>query len=435
MALRGGIDLGGTKIEAIVVDDSNAVLGASRRATPTDGGPPGVVKELAAAVTEAATAAGTEPGALAGVGVGSPGEIDAKAGTLASAGNLNGWEGVSRSRTSSAATLGIRVAVGNDVRVAVEAERLLGAGRNYRSFLGVWWGTGVGGALVLDGKLWLGRGFADELGHVVVKIDGAPLPLRPPRLSRGLRRTRRDGAPRAQGESRPGEDEALRDHARSRTASRLTSGVWATALVRGDELAKELLEEAVEALGAGIGSVDNLLDLDASSSAAVSARDSGSRTSSASRRRRSRISSSRPAAGVPARQSSATGRRDRRRAARRRPQLTPRAPCPVSRSARRRRHRAQDSARRLRARPLRLAAGRALLRRRRAASELRLRRLPTRDRSARRRRPRPLRRVARRIACARARRRGRSRRRLHVDRARARRLPVGRRRSRPRPPG
>jgi glucokinase len=68
---RGGIDLGGTKIEAVVVDARNNVLGSARRPTPTSGGPAAVAKQLVEAITEAANAGKLEPSSLVGVGVGS----------------------------------------------------------------------------------------------------------------------------------------------------------------------------------------------------------------------------------------------------------------------------------------------------------------------------------------------------------------------------
>ena len=64
--------------------------------------------------------------------------------------------------------LGTRVALGNDVAVATTAEYELGAGKPYDSLLGVFWGTGVGGGLILDGKPWRGRGGAGEIGHMVI---------------------------------------------------------------------------------------------------------------------------------------------------------------------------------------------------------------------------------------------------------------------------
>ena len=262
MTLRGGLDLGGTKIEALVVDEAQAILGQARRVTPTEGGPPAVVAELATAMREAATAAGVEVSSLAGVGVGAPGEVDMSAGTLARAGNLTGWEGVHPVADELGHELGVPVRVGNDVRVAVEAERVLGAGQTYSSFLGVWWGTGVGGAIVLDGKLWLGRGSAGELGHIVVKLGGRRCPC-------GRRGCLEAYAGRAAMErtARKAEDAGTKTKLfsimKKRERVRLTSGVWQTALAEEDKLARSLIDEAVEALGAGVGSVQNLLDLDA----------------------------------------------------------------------------------------------------------------------------------------------------------------------------
>ena len=72
MSARGGIDLGGTKIQAVVVNGRNSVIGESRHPTPTSGGPPAVAAEMATALGEAAEAAGVEPSSLASVGVGFP---------------------------------------------------------------------------------------------------------------------------------------------------------------------------------------------------------------------------------------------------------------------------------------------------------------------------------------------------------------------------
>src|SRR3954451_17211041 len=93
MPLRAGVDLGGTKVQAVVVDADGAVKGAARHPTPTSGGPPDVIATIVAAVSEAAEDADADPGALAGVGVGSPGDVDDRAGTVTSARNLPGWTG------------------------------------------------------------------------------------------------------------------------------------------------------------------------------------------------------------------------------------------------------------------------------------------------------------------------------------------------------
>ena len=94
-------------------------------------------------------------------------------GNVTSARNLPGWEGSFPLAKTLEKALGCEVKVGNDVQVATDAEFKLGAGRPYDSLLGVFWGTGVGGGLILDGKPWIGRGGAGEIGHVVVELDGA----------------------------------------------------------------------------------------------------------------------------------------------------------------------------------------------------------------------------------------------------------------------
>src|SRR5579859_7921134 len=262
MTLRGGLDLGGTKVEAIVVDDANEIRGQARVPTPTEGGPAAVVRELAVAMRAAASSAGAEMSALSGVGVGAPGEVDAAAGTLARAGNLPDWEAAYPLAAELGSELGIPVRIGNDVRVAVEAERVLGAGRTYRSFLGVWWGTGVGGALVLDGKLWLGRGSAGELGHVVVKLGGRRCPCwRRGCVEAYAGRAAMERTARKAEEA--GTKTKLFTIMKKRGRNRLTSGVWQAALEEEDKLAHQLIDEAVEALGAGVASVQNLVDVDA----------------------------------------------------------------------------------------------------------------------------------------------------------------------------
>jgi glucokinase len=176
MARYGGIDLGGTKIQAVVTDDAHEVLGSARHPTPAHGGPAEVTLALIATLREAADEAGTGAGDLTAVGVGSPGVVDDEAGTVTSARNLPGWEGTYPLADKLEAAFMAPVGLSNDVNVATNAEFELGAGRPFGSILGVFWGTGVGGGVVLDGQLWEGRGGAGEIGHMVVKSDGRTCP-------------------------------------------------------------------------------------------------------------------------------------------------------------------------------------------------------------------------------------------------------------------
>jgi glucokinase len=260
--LRGGIDLGGTKIQSAIVDERGEVLGQARRPTPTSGGPGDVAGAMAESLREAAQAADVETGALAGIGVGSPGDADEKTGVVSSAKNLPGWEGSFPLAEALQEALGAPVRVGNDVQVATEAEFHLGAGREFQSLIGVFWGTGVGGGLVLDGKPWLGRGAAGEIGHVVVKRGGAKCPCgRRGCLEAYAGRSAMEAEARRQHEE--GHKTDLFHLMEKHGKPRLTSGIWERALDHGDHLAEKLIERAVEALGTGVASAVNLLDPEA----------------------------------------------------------------------------------------------------------------------------------------------------------------------------
>jgi glucokinase len=262
MIARGGIDLGGTKIQTVVVDGKWKVLGEARQPTPTTGGPAGVAKQMAEALREAAQAAGVEPGKLAGVGVGSPGLVNGRKGTVSRARNLPGWEREFELAAWLHEHLEVPVRVGNDVQVATEGEFRLGAGRPYDSVIGVFWGTGVGGGLVLDGKPWLGRGEAGEIGHIVVKKDGAPCPCgRRGCLEAYAGRAAMEASARRKHENGHKTDlfKIMEKHGRDR----LTSGIWERALKAKDPLATELIDRAVGALGTGIASMINMLDVEA----------------------------------------------------------------------------------------------------------------------------------------------------------------------------
>ena len=260
--IRGGVDLGGTKIQTVIVDGSSEVLGEARRPTPTEGGPEDVAADMAAALREAAEAAKVETGELEGVGVGSPGDADEKTGVVSNARNLPGWEGSFPLAEHLSKELGAEVRIGNDVQVAVEGEFHLGAGKKFGSLLGVWWGTGVGGGLVLGGKPWLGRGAAGEFGHTVVRRGG-------PKCSAGHEGCVEAYAGRssmekhAREELEKGRKTKLFEIMEERGRDRLTSGVWERALKHDDDLAAKLIERAEKALGIGIASAINLVDPEA----------------------------------------------------------------------------------------------------------------------------------------------------------------------------
>lgn len=188
--------------------------------------------------------------------------VDDAAATVTSARNLPDWEGSYPLGEKLEAALGAPVALSNDVNVATQAEFELGAGKPYRSLLGVFWGTGVGGGIVLDGRMWAGRGGAGEIGHVVVKSDGRRCPCgrigcMEAYAGRGAMEVR------ARERADAGDKTMLFEIMEERDKPRLSSGVWARALDRGDKLAQQLVDRAVEALGVAVASSLNLLDVEA----------------------------------------------------------------------------------------------------------------------------------------------------------------------------
>jgi glucokinase len=260
--MRGGVDLGGTKIEVLLIEDERTIVGRSRNPTPTEGGAEAVVAAIAKTVEDAAASVGVETSSLSGVGVGSPGAVDEEQGTVGVNSNLaGGWRNPYPFAAELGERLGTRVRVANDVEVAASAEQELGSGRGLRSWVAIWWGTGLGGAVILNGERWLGNGSAGEIGHMVVKLNGRVCPCG------------RRGCAEAYAGRAAMEDRARRLHARGQKTKlfdlmekanrdRLSSSIWEKALDADDPLARELFDDAYDAMGAVAGSVANLLDID-----------------------------------------------------------------------------------------------------------------------------------------------------------------------------
>src|SRR5262245_35708561 len=117
--LRGGLDLGGTKIQGVIVDEAHRVVGESRRAKAAAGGPQDVVAELANALRAAADGAECDVRSLASVGIGTPGAVDRERGTVASARNLPGFDKTVPLAALLEHAIGVQTFVGNDVGVAL----------------------------------------------------------------------------------------------------------------------------------------------------------------------------------------------------------------------------------------------------------------------------------------------------------------------------
>jgi glucokinase len=250
-----GIDLGGTKILAGVVDGHHRILGRAKRTTPAKEGGPAILAAMIGCVDDALSAAGLSRDDIAAAGIGSPGPLDVNTGVILFSANLNVKNFPLGPETASA--LGRPVLVRNDVRVGGYAEFRLGAGRNYRDVIAVFVGTGIGGCLINGGEIVAGAtGNAGEVGHMIVKAGG-------PRCGCGARgclealASKTAIARRVEKAVRKGLPTLLGEKM-IRKGGRLKSNDLAEALTAKDLVALKEVQRAAHYLGIGLGSLINV---------------------------------------------------------------------------------------------------------------------------------------------------------------------------------
>ncbi|HYN15855.1 MAG TPA: ROK family protein [Terriglobales bacterium] len=169
-----GVDLGGTNLRIAAVDERGTLLEKTTTGTQVARGRDYVINEMCEAIR--ATAAKFSSSTLAGIGIGVPGIIDMDTGMLRESPNLPGWHDYPV-RDEIERRLGTKVILENDANAAALGEKWLGAARDYDDMLMLTLGTGVGGGIVLGGRIWHGmRGMAGEPGHITVEPEGPPCP-------------------------------------------------------------------------------------------------------------------------------------------------------------------------------------------------------------------------------------------------------------------
>ncbi len=242
-----GIDLGGTSIRAAVATGTTSYgTPVVRRATPASDGARAVIDACAEAAREAAG------GTPDGIAIGIPGPLDPKGGIVFAAPHLPGFENLP-ARDMLAEAAGCPVAIHNDSNLAGYAEWAAGMGRGTHSFVFVIVGTGIGGALIVDGNLRVGAaGTAAEVGHVPCDPDGPVCGQGHPGCLEGIA-SGTGIARQAEAALRAGEASSLpRDR-------RLDGSIIAQAARAGDALAARVYAEAGRALGRSFGGLINIL--------------------------------------------------------------------------------------------------------------------------------------------------------------------------------
>ena len=166
------VDLGGSKILSLIARPDGSRLGEDRRATEAQQGPDAVLERIVASVEAALASAGVGRDEVAALGVCSPGPCDIDAGTISDTPNLPGWWDVPICRYLEE-KLGIPAVLENDATAAALGEHMFGAGRRCHHMVYITVSTGIGGGIVIDGKLYRGAsGIAGEIGHITIDPDG-----------------------------------------------------------------------------------------------------------------------------------------------------------------------------------------------------------------------------------------------------------------------
>lgn len=170
-----GIDIGGTNLRFALVSGLGKILFRSRSVSGIADGREVFCTRLLAGIVEMQNFATTQGMPVSGLGVGVPGLVG-RDGVIHSSVNMKPLDGLNLTRFLKDAT-GLPVVCANDANVIAMGEYIYGAGTDFRSFMVISIGTGLGSGLILDGRLWSGvDGFASEFGHLTVKPDGLPCP-------------------------------------------------------------------------------------------------------------------------------------------------------------------------------------------------------------------------------------------------------------------
>jgi glucokinase len=252
-----GVDLGGTKILAGVFDAALNCIGRMKLSTKSERGADEVLGRVARCVRDAVDECDLDLKQIRAIGVGAPGTIDAEAGRVIFAPNLQ-WEDVPLKKTLEK-QLGVPVFIENDANAAVLGIYETELGAKPRHVVGIFLGTGVGGGLIIDGKLYSGfGGVAGEVGHMVLQVGG-------PKCGCGSRGcfealSSRTAIFRKLTEAVADGKKTLLTESLGPALKDLRSGDLRKAIRKGDKLVEDIVEEAAEYTGVAVANLINLLN-------------------------------------------------------------------------------------------------------------------------------------------------------------------------------
>ncbi|MFN0066144.1 MAG: ROK family protein [Limisphaerales bacterium] len=253
-----GVDLGGTKILAGVFTPQFKLVAKVKLSTKGERGPEAVIERVARAVQDAVDEADCELKQVAAVGIGAPGAVESDEGRVIFAPNLAGWKDVPL-RKALEKELGVPVFAENDCNVATLGVHMVELDGRPRNLVGIFLGTGIGGGLILDGRLYTGfNRTAGELGHMVLDVDGPKCGCGNKGCFEALA-SRSAIFRRIQQAVKDGEKTVLTEMLGNDLAE-MRSGDLRKAIRKGDKLTDKIVEDAAEYTGIAIGNLINLLN-------------------------------------------------------------------------------------------------------------------------------------------------------------------------------
>jgi glucokinase len=253
-----GIDLGGTKILTAVADAHGKILSRDHSITQAVKGQEAVIQSILESVDRVLNQAKLTTTELSATGIGAPGLLNPKTGILSTSPNLPGWRDVPL-RDIIEKKLGKKAFLINDANAAALGEYYFGAGRNARNFIYITISTGIGGGIIIDGKIYTGStGTAGELGHTTIDDNGPMCKCG----NRGCWETLGSGtalAREARQRMNDGEKTSILDYAEG-DIEKVSAQVIHSAAEAGDPLAMELIGRTGYYVGVGLANLINIFN-------------------------------------------------------------------------------------------------------------------------------------------------------------------------------
>jgi glucokinase len=239
-----GVDVGGTKILAALVDKAGKIHATQKIKTNPQDGEKAVLDKIIEVIKSLISNSRSK---VLGVGLGLPGAIDYKTGTVLKAPNL-GWKNL-KLRAVLEKEFKLPIVLDNDVNVGLLGEWWLGAGKKYNSGVGLFWGTGIGGAVIIENELVHGlHGIAGEIGHMSLSLEG-------PQCNCGKKGCL---------EAYAGKVSISRDlkEAKIEFPNNVVKSSFLAKEYSSNKVVKDIVKKTVEYVGKGVGNLVNVLDPD-----------------------------------------------------------------------------------------------------------------------------------------------------------------------------